>query len=112
MQIRKATAEEKASYWETKPIYPLYGYAMVSITLNDCGQCNQAEKLQVPVEDLRGSWSPPDPIYEARAPDGWNFSGELHGLLGINLKDMRDRLDYEVMHKCKPDCNCGIGDIP
>lgn len=62
MKVIKATDAERAAYATTRPVYPLYGYITV-----DGRRCA--------VEDLRGSWSAPDPVYETLAPTGFRWSG-------------------------------------
>lgn len=91
--IRKATDEEQAQYLATEqPAYPLYGF--VTVSGEDC-----------PIEDLRGSWKSPDPIYEVMAPTGKHFALEgLHSLLCVSLEDALARLADESLALCDADC--------
>lgn len=92
MRIIKATASEKAEYAKTGPVYPLYGFIRV-----DGQRCA--------VEDLRGKWSRPDPVWEVVAPAGYRFAVEgLHSMLG---EDHRELLDRVVgLEECPSDCDC------
>lgn len=91
MQIRKATTAEKAAYQPTA-IYPLYGFIKI-------------DGLPCPIEDLRGSWSKPDPIYEVMAPTGYHFDAdETHTLLCVDLQDVRVRCGMNNLERCGENC--------
>jgi hypothetical protein len=80
-KVIKATAAEKEAYAKDPlTLYPLHGYVMV-----DGHRC--------PLEDLRGAWSRPDPVWELLAPAGYHFgAGEMtHSLLGYTQADAIDR---------------------
>ena len=91
--MRRATAKEKAAHRGLYPLHSLHNH----------------DGLVVAVEDLRGSWSSPDPTWEIRAPEGYHFGhGELtHGLLEHSLADVRERLTWIELVKCHPGCGCG-----
>ena len=79
VKIRKATPEEKAEYWKTSPVYPLYGYI-------------KHDGHELAIEDLR-CWPKEDPQYEVLAPDGHIFCPDgLHTILCHTLKDVRARV--------------------
>jgi hypothetical protein len=76
-KIRKATDEEKGNYHGR---YPLFGF--IKCSGKECA-----------VEDLRGSWSRPDPTYEVMAPKGFIFVPDgVHTLLADDLADVRSRV--------------------
>jgi hypothetical protein len=85
VSIKQATPEQKAEYQATNPTYPLYGFAVC-----DCG----ATTFKLTIEDLRGEWSKPDPVYEVLSVDGWMFESDgTSSLLCHSLKDIKERLD-------------------
>lgn len=91
-KITRATGAEKRAYAEKRPAYPLYGF----VTLRT------GERL--PVEDLRGSWSAPDPLYEVIAPDGMHFAGYYsRSLLYHSIADIRTRCTG-ILEKCDDTC--------
>ncbi len=91
-KIVKATQAEKEIYNLTKPIYPLYGFIIL-----DGHQC--------PIEDLRGSWSKPDPIYEVMAPKGFHFDVEqVHTLLCCDLAEIKMRCGMNNLEPCTEVC--------
>lgn len=89
----KATPTEVSDY---VGVYPLYGYAVVS------GQ-------RVTLEDLRGSWSKPDPVFELFTPSGFVFSGDgLHNVLFHTLAEVRAYLRTATVEECERPCTwCG-----
>lgn len=93
VHIVEATPADKASYNAGGHVYPLYGYATLP-----------SGRVLV-IEDLRGSWSPPDPIYEVMAPVGFHFKDDLcHSALCHSLADVRDRLRYAELEMCDKEC--------
>lgn len=87
----KATDAERAAYAATSPVYPQWGWVLK----------NGARFV---VEDLRGSWSKGDPVFEIIAPDGHIFMSDCcHTLLCDNLADVRDRMSYATAERC--DCD-------
>lgn len=99
--LKKASDLEKRA-WAASPteIYPLWGW----VKLKHGTECA--------VEDLRGSWGSPDPVWEVHAPDGYHFgSGEgTHSLLCHNQADIKDRCSYATLLRCDDDCRGWIGD--
>lgn len=54
------------------------------------------------LEDLRGAWSRPDPVWEVHAPDGYIFQPEgLHSLLGHTQSDLAERLEGATVEACQ-----------
>lgn len=94
-----ATAEERAAYRaDRRHLYPLHGW--VDAPLED----SRSElTVRCALEDLRGHWSKPDPVWELRAPDGYIFDEGTHGLLG----DTQARVLERFMHIER--CNCDDG---
>lgn len=94
-RLRPATDEAKQA-WADNPreIYPLWGYVMLR------------HGTACPVEDLRGHWGKPDPVWEVHAPDGYHFgSGEgTHSLLCHSQADILDRCSYATLVRCDDDC--------
>ena len=91
-KITRATDAEKRAYAEKRPVYPLYGF----VTLRT------GERL--PVEDVRGSWSEPDPVYEVMAPLGFRFQRyDTHSLLYHSIADIRTRCTG-ILEKCDDTC--------
>lgn len=89
--LRKATAEERQAYAETKPVYPLYGWVTV-----DTWPC--------PVEDLR-EWSRENPQYEIILPRSYHAKNEFtHTMLCHTLKDVRDTAKWTKLEKCDKSC--------
>jgi hypothetical protein len=89
--ICKASPEEIAKY---KGCYPLYGFAMV-------------DGVWCAVEDLRGTWQKPDPLFEIMSPDGQYFFGDcVHAMLCHNLADVKDRASWEQIAPCDAHCGC------
>jgi hypothetical protein len=78
------------------PVYPLWGYAFV-------------DGKRVTLEDLRGSWSSPDPTWELCTPEGYVFKGDgLHNMLFYSLKEVRDYLITAELEECEKPCSwCG-----
>ena len=62
-KLTRTTPDQKAAY---RGVYPLYGYIATEEGIPP-----------IVVEDLRGSWSRPDPVWEAVAPGGCSFSRSL-----------------------------------
>jgi len=90
--IRKATADEITKYAATKKLYPLYGF--VKIDGQVCA-----------VEDLRGEWSAPDPLYEIMIPTGFHVADELiHSMLCATIADARERAAYARLTPCTDAC--------
>ena len=81
--LRKATVDECIAYMTTKPVYPLGYVANMYDT--------DGNKHAVNIEDLRGSWSRPDPVWEIIMPPGY-VSEDCHSLLCFDLDDVRGRL--------------------
>lgn len=105
--MKKATDEQRELYAQTKPVYPLGYVATCPIAVEGERRLVASdERLPVFVEDLRGSWSAPDPTWEAVAPEGYMFDGELHTMLGYNLKDIRERIQWAVLVPCFDSDNC------
>lgn len=99
--LRKASPLQKAHYQQSKPVYPL-GYVALNVLDTTGG------KHALAVEDLRGSWSPPDPVWEVRAPEGFHFRFDMtHSLLCSDLRDVKHRLDGAELERCIRDCGCG-----
>lgn len=112
--LRKATSEEVALYATTKPTYPLGYVSRLPVwTLNENGYYGRAtgETLPVFIEDLRGYWGRPDPVWECVGPAGYRFDGELHTMLAYDLKDVRNRLDGCRLVQCNTDCCVGFEKI-
>jgi len=74
-KIRRATQQEKQDY---DGLYPLYGW----LVFDD----NEPDRA---IEDLRGSWSKPDPIYEVMVSDGRVGYDGCHSYLCYDLEDVR-----------------------
>jgi hypothetical protein len=90
-KVIKATDAERAEYAKSGPVYPLYGFIK-----HDGHRCA--------VEDLHGSWSAPDPVYEVMAPKGMHFiHSYCHSLLATSLRDVAQRLGGEKLVRC--DCH-------
>lgn len=87
IQLRKATPAECRVYDEQKPVYPL-GY--VASMYDDAGR-----RHRVCIEDLRGCWSRPDPVWEIIVPRGY-VAEDCHSLLCFDLADVRDRLTIPI----------------
>ena len=98
--LRKASTRQVAAYAASGPVYPL---AYISWMANPDG----GELLTVHIEDLRGSWSRPDPVWEIRAPDGYQFDDGSHGRLEHTLADVREETHGQRLTKCTPDNGCG-----
>jgi hypothetical protein len=96
--IFKATKAQQESYaqQQPKPLYPLWGYAVVEVT--------KGLKKNCPVEFLNEGKD--NPNYEIMAPDGYKFTEGVHSLLCVNLADVRDRLKYNGLEACADDCDC------
>ncbi len=92
IRLKKATPAQVEEYAKTGPTYPL-GY---TATMYD----KQGNPHTVNIEDLRGAWSRPDPVWEIMVPVGY-VAGDCHSLLCYDLDDVRDRLT-ETMYVC--DC--------
>lgn len=91
-KITKATEAERAEYARTGPVYPLYGWTKLD------GQ-------PLAIEDLHGSWSAPDPVYEVMAPKGYHFQYEgTHTLLCHSHKDIASRLRGLHLVPCTIEC--------
>lgn len=95
MKIIKATAEQRAAYANTGAVYPLHGYI-------------EKDGKKLPVEDLRGHWSRPDPVYELMAPKGYHFGRAddscascLHSMLGHTLAGVIEDAEYATLSECK-----------
>jgi len=96
MKYRLATADERESY---EGLYRLHAVII-----------NQDDAPPMMVEDLRGSWRAPDPVWELMAPDGWHFGGGMgcHSTLGGSIKDIKDDASYYPLVRCDdPDSYCG-----
>lgn len=95
-KLVKATDVEKLEYQKSSPVYPLYGYAMVG-------------DKKVIVEDLRGAWSNPDPVWELFTTPGYVFAGDwLHNMLFHTLKEVKDYLKTAKLEQCDRPCGwCG-----
>lgn len=94
VKIVKGTADEKKAYKATKPVYPMYGFAILT-------DKKTKQKMSVVIEDLRGFWRAPDPLYEVIAPKGYIFeSDDCHTLLAHTLADAKSRVQYELPVKC------------
>lgn len=99
--LKRASAEEKQAWSDNpKEIYPLWGWVLLR------------HGTRCAVEDLRGHWSAPDPVWEVHAPDGYHFgSGEgTHSLLCYSQNDVRDRLSYATLIRCGEECSGWIGE--
>jgi len=89
----KAGPHQKAAY---KGLYPLHGFAIVGVN---------GGQLACYIEDLRGSWSRPDPVWETRFPEGWNSDG-CHGLLASTLEEAIENAGCPLT-RCVPGGGCG-----
>ena len=88
--VRKATEAERRTYEDStpEPVYPLYGYLIGS---------EAGEPYVLYVEDLRGSWSRPDPVYEIMAPEGKWFPEEgTTSVLCADLEEVRSHVGIDV----------------
>ena len=88
VKFRKPTEDEKWDYWnqtgEDRPLYPLAYIADV-------------DGITVMVEDLREYES--GNKYDAVAPDGYKFCGDMSSLVCIDYNDLRERLKYNELEK-------------
>lgn len=101
MKIILATQEQKYEYLKEKPLYPLHGFVEMKVE-------GSGETVSVPVEDLRGLWSKPDPLWEAVLPEGWHIAHEqMHSVLGFTQRDLLDRLEWMELEKCCRNIDCG-----
>lgn len=99
--IKKATAEERAAYAATDPIYKL-GYYAHGVRDVD------GNKHVCAVEDLRGLGGQYDPTWELMAPDGYHFDVEfVHSKLCYGLQDVRDQANNLELKRCVSDVRCG-----
>lgn len=87
-RVRKASAEERAEYLKHGPVYPLYGFV-------------NCDGVPCVVEDLRGSWSPPNPTFEVLAPTDYHFTDKLHSRVCYGLKDVVHEADGEGLEPCE-----------
>lgn len=107
--MKKATAEQIELYAQTKPVYPLGYIATMPVGVWEKGEFKKLEEpMPVFIEDLRGSWQRPDPVWEVVAPEGYMFDGETHTMLCYDLKDVRDRMKYGSLEPCfdRDECAC------
>ncbi|MGY6517481.1 MAG: hypothetical protein ACXIUZ_02085 [Lysobacteraceae bacterium] len=96
MSYRRATPPERRAYAAKGAVYPLHGF----LTTDSGHVC--------PVEDLRGSWSRPDPVWELRAPPGFHLKYEgTHGALEHTLADILLRHRNTTFSRCVPGGPCG-----
>ena len=59
--------------------------------------------LDIMIEGLHEG--PGEPQYEAMAPDGFHFDGDMvHSLICFSLKDVRERLTANDLEKCNATC--------
>lgn len=98
-RLRRATAKE-AQEWAKTQLYPLKGFVVF-------------DGHQYPLEDLRGSWSAPDPIWEVHAPKGWHFGGGMytHTILGGTQADILSDVVCYPLQKCTAEtsqCGCEL----
>lgn len=85
-----ATAKERAEYAAQipPPVYPLHGWV-------------HYQGLRLPLEDLRGYWTRPDPVWEVIAPEGVIFHPDFtHSLLGQSQADILDRVNSCSVVRC------------
>lgn len=100
--LRKATETEVNDYENFSPIYPLGYFVRVKCKFNE----RFSKNVMLPVEDLRGSSSRPDPVYEVIAPRGYIFASGTHTKLCHDLDDVKS-WGAEDIEPCQPDCDCG-----
>lgn len=97
MTYRKATHDEIYAHKVAGGVYPLH-----AIIQNKSGQ-------EIKLEDLRCSWSRPDPQWEILAPAGYHFSLSMtHSMLSQTIAEAKIAAD-EPLAKCCPGCGCGCG---
>lgn len=94
MKIRKAEDHEKANY---NGLYQLFGYVTVPAVV-----AGTKTRFVCAVEYLGEGKD--NPNYEAIAPKGMKFDGEVHTLLGCTQRDLLDRLF--TLTECSKDCDC------
>ncbi len=95
--LRTASAEEKAAYKTTKPVYPLYGFVTVS---------NGQHLVWCPVEDLRAYAGSDEPKYEIMAPAGFHFSDEgTHSVLCRTRREIFLQASTNGLARCTARCN-------
>ena len=93
-KLCKASRDEREAYLKSEPVYPLFGW--INVPHED------GTKVRCAVEDLRGSWSRPNPIYEIMAPPKHMFYGGTHSLLCYSQKDVQVMAEEGIGA-----CDCG-----